>query len=316
MLQHFFFQDDVVKQAWKIIDDNIGYFIEKKYNLLMLSDHGCDKIERIFNINKWLHDNKYLILKQQLTNTPNNKLINNIMYTIKANKKLKNLVSYFLPQNIKKRVTLFQQEVKGVLKYEMFDWKRSVAFASAQGPIYLNPSCSAYHEGLRDEIADALQKIEDSETGKCPIKRVYKKEEIFNGPYTDNAPDLMAEANDGYFINGSIGKSSVFDAPDLWKAENTRYGMFVMYGKDVAPGPKPENNIVDIVPTLLHWLNVPIPNDMDGEVLKAFFSPLSKTGMRPIEYAQGSEDDTDSRTLSAADEEIIRQQLINLGYME
>jgi hypothetical protein len=60
-------------------------------------------------------------------------------------------------------------------------------------------------------------------------------------------------------------------------------GFLLAYGTPVAPGHKPRGSIVDITPTLLYFLGVPIGRDMDGYARADLFLP-SFTSERPITY--------------------------------
>ena len=51
-------------------------------------------------------------------------------------------------------------------------------------------------------------------------------------------------------------------------------GMLIMNGPGVRPGGEIEGAaIVDIAPTVLHTMELPIPSDMDGRVLTEVFMP-------------------------------------------
>jgi len=47
-------------------------------------------------------------------------------------------------------------------------------------------------------------------------------------------------------------------------------------------------DIIDVAPTLLHLLEIPIPQDMDGKVLKDVFEPSSLIAQRKIQFAAPS----------------------------
>ena len=47
--------------------------------------------------------------------------------------------------------------------------------------------------------------------------------------------------------------------------------------------------IIDLAPTILHIMNVPIPNDMDGRVLNEIFEEYSELAKRKIKYQDVSE---------------------------
>jgi arylsulfatase A-like enzyme len=74
--------------------------------------------------------------------------------------------------------------------------------------------------------------------------------------------------------------------------------------------------MVDIAPTLLHILGIPIPGDMDGKVLKEAFD---ETYLRenPIQFDESatSRNETDYE-FSKEEAEILKKQLRGLGYLE
>ena len=64
------------------------------------------------------------------------------------------------------------------------------------------------------------------------------------------------------------------DAPD---------GFLLAYGTTIAPGRKPRGSIVDVTPTILYFLSVPIGRDMEGYARADLFLP-SFTADRPITF--------------------------------
>lgn len=60
-------------------------------------------------------------------------------------------------------------------------------------------------------------------------------------------------------------------------------GFLLAYGTTVAPGRKPRGSIVDVTPTVLYFLGVPIGRDMDGYARADLFAP-SFTAERPITF--------------------------------
>ena len=75
-------------------------------------------------------------------------------------------------------------------------------------------------------------------------------------------------------------------------------------------------HITDIAPTILSTLNVPVPDDMDGRVLTDVFydkSLLTSDLSKETDILKGEDI---SPTLSANEEDKIRQQLVRLGYLE
>jgi predicted AlkP superfamily phosphohydrolase/phosphomutase len=60
-------------------------------------------------------------------------------------------------------------------------------------------------------------------------------------------------------------------------------GFLLAYGRDVEPGRKQRGSIVDVTPTILYFLGVPIGRDMDGFARADVFAPAF-TAERPIAY--------------------------------
>ncbi|MFC1868217.1 alkaline phosphatase family protein [Thermodesulfobacteriota bacterium] len=315
MLQHFFWREEPVLEGWKRIDKHLGDLMQLNCRLVLLSDHGCIRSDRIFNINAWLASEGYLVLQKKFASSRVPMAVKRLVSRLRRNPNLRNRVRRWLPLGLMNRVGLLQEELRGSLKFQMIDWDHTVAFASGQGPIYLNPESYRYRPGLAGELAHRLESLRDPSTDKPPILRVFHRDEVYKGDYLNQAPDLVAEQNEGYYINGRVGRTRLFESPDLWQAENCRFGIFLMYGPDISPGFKGETKITDIAPTMLHWHGLPVPWDMDGSVLKTFFQPHSHAASESVQYREAGQTATEHDT-GDADEEIIRQQLINLGYME
>lgn len=65
-------------------------------------------------------------------------------------------------------------------------------------------------------------------------------------------------------------------------------GFLVAYGSDVAPATLPRGSIVDLAPTTLYFLGLPIARDMDGFARTDLFTPAF-TSARPVTYIRSYE---------------------------
>ena len=83
------------------------------------------------------------------------------------------------------------------------------------------------------------------------------------------AKRLLARAVSGEDLNGTHER-----APD---------GFLLAYGTDVDPGRHKRGSIVDVTPTVLYFLGVPIGRDMDGFARADLFS-RAFTAERPIAF--------------------------------
>jgi len=126
------------------------------------------------------------------------------------------------------------------------------AFALDPGRIYLNMqdkyprgSVSPQDRAYVLEDLEAIYRSLEVE-GQPAIKRVYRKEEIYAGPYLDQAPDLVLLANAGYNLRATIDPGQLWDtgirtgkhSPDA----------FLLAAGDVEPAAVPlEPSVEDVV---------------------------------------------------------------------
>jgi predicted AlkP superfamily phosphohydrolase/phosphomutase len=99
--------------------------------------------------------------------------------------------------------------------------KTSKAFALDPSRIYLNrvgkfPKgflTTAQAEELRKEIKEKLLTLEYE--GEKVLQAVYFPEEIYTGPETRNAPDIICVSKHGFDLKGNIRKTEIFGNSDL-----------------------------------------------------------------------------------------------------
>jgi predicted AlkP superfamily phosphohydrolase/phosphomutase len=120
------------------------------------------------------------------------------------------------------------------------------------------------YEALRTELVEALGRLADPESGEPMIEAIYRREEIYSGQCYDQAPDLVAMPRRGYDLKGSIKKDILTDKGVINGAHTYDDAMIYIRGHEIGKG---EAAIVDVMPTILHLMDVPIPDDVDGSVL-------------------------------------------------
>ncbi|OGQ51568.1 MAG: hypothetical protein A3J24_00795 [Deltaproteobacteria bacterium RIFCSPLOWO2_02_FULL_53_8] len=112
--------------------------------------------------------------------------------------------------------------------YEQID-AGSSAFAMDPARIYINsdgryPLGSVKHGDRAGVVADIKARLLslNSPSDKPVIKAVYERDELYNGPATDRAPDLVAVGNDGFDLKGNLKKTEVF-GNSHFKGMHTRH---------------------------------------------------------------------------------------------
>jgi len=232
-----------IRDYYKKLDSYIGEvlaLVPQDTVVLVVSDHGAKTMHGGIAVNEWLIRNGWLALKDQAPKT----------------------------------LTPFE-------KVEV-DWAKTRAWGSGgyYGRVFLNVAGrepqgiipQADYERVRDELARALESI-PAPDGRNIGTVAFKPEKIYK-QVNNIAPDLVV-----YFGNldwravGSLGLGGVYTfendtGPD--DANHAQQGMFILYDPAQSGGGKrTQAHIMDIAPTVLDHLGLPVPRDMNGNIIKA-----------------------------------------------
>jgi len=194
----------------------------------------------------------------------------------------------FCPIQKELLINNYLQEL-GMLKVKdgKIDLEQSNAVSYGYGDIWLNVkgrepngaiTPGRMYEEARQDITDALGKLEVDE--KHPIKAIKKREEIYWGPYVNEAPDLLIFFNGGWqaarnpeiSLTKRLDKRYVIDNPRWSGGHDGTHdpedvpGVFGFLGLKI-PCEKKKCYLWDIAPTILRLLKISVPPDMDGEPL-------------------------------------------------
>lgn len=178
------------------------------------------------------------------------------------------------------------------------------------------------YENLRDEIAEKLLSYRDEESGHPVVRNVYKREDIYSGPWTEQAPDLVIHPDELGFLGHKYfyPKKTCVDSVRI-SGTHRMDGIFFLMGDGVASGHCTENpRIIDVAPTLLYMLGLPVPDNMDGRVVREAFS-THYLESKPVRTVR-SETKHDRENLEDAEEvytrddvEKMSEHLKGLGYI-
>ncbi|MEW5722080.1 MAG: alkaline phosphatase family protein [Thermodesulfobacteriota bacterium] len=184
----------VIQDHYRWADRIIGRVLEaldERTALLVCSDHGFTSYTRSVNLNTWLAENGYLALKSHDREDPGE---------------------------------LFQH----------VDWSGTRAYALGFGSIYLNlagrerngqvrPGEEA--TGLAREIEARLLALTDPLTGANPVARVHHKADIYEGPLTTEAPEIVVGYRPPYRVSwttaiGGQGAEVFEDNRQKWSGDH------------------------------------------------------------------------------------------------
>ena len=101
---------------------------------------------------------------------------------------------------------------------------------------------------------------------------VYKRDDIYKGPFFDNASELQVGLADGYRVSwqSTLGGSPpgiVYPNMKKWSGDHGSFDYKQTAGVLISSRALSEEqaDIMDIAPTVLKYFGVPIPSDIDGK---------------------------------------------------
>jgi predicted AlkP superfamily phosphohydrolase/phosphomutase len=215
------------------------------------------------------------------------------------------------------------------LSFDNVDWKRTRAYSRGNyGQIYVNlrgrepwgsVSPGEEYERVRASIKQDLLGCRDPLSGEPLLERVLLREEIYSGPYVEEAADIVFLPRDmRYKALGTLDfTSNRFSFPVYGNSGDHRMnGIFLGLGDAFRQGAKLGGpSLVDIAPTVLYLLGLPVPRQMDGRVLTEAFREEHLMEY-PVDYADvellGRAGGT---ALTSRDSEDIKRRLEGIGYI-
>ncbi|WP_456374737.1 alkaline phosphatase family protein [Methanocaldococcus sp.] len=269
-ISHQTTNSDELKKAYIFADSLLGKILEEFYNsdytFFLVSDHGLEFVSKRVCINYFLYKNNYLKLnfkgKVRIFLT---KLL--LPLIEKWKEEIVHLSNILRSKNFKHRF-----EMIGVDLFKYIDPNKTLAFSRVssgfrQFPIYLtvNPKDSKYDK-IRDEIILALKNL-TSNDGEKIISKIWKREEIYRGPYIEAMPDLVVESKYCLFVP-LIGRLFL----NIKTFAHSSDGIFIAFGKNIKSCKNiGEVKIYDVAPTLYYLFDYTIPANCDGRVLVNIF---------------------------------------------
>jgi predicted AlkP superfamily phosphohydrolase/phosphomutase len=210
------------------------------------------------------------------------------------------------------------------------DWSRSRAYSFGRhlGSIYLNVKGrepegiiepGQEYEEVREEIIRLARQFVHPQTGEPLIGEILKREDIYEGPYVDRAPDLTLRPRDDrniFFGLADFGSNTTVDTVYRYSGMHRDYGMLIMSGKGVRKGMAIDGAAIqDLAPTILYAMGCPIPQDMDGRVLAEVFTEDYREQVPLVAGDEASSREIQESVYSEEAEEEITERLRGLGYL-
>lgn len=313
---------ELLYEGHRLLDQSLQRLVERMgpdANILIVSDHGFG------GVTKWV----YL----------NNLLQQNGLAVLHPGRSWADLVSRQLNFSVRTRQALGLEPSElwhrqDPARAPLINYQRTQAFAGPQleQAVYVNLR-GRFPDGIvrpedyvqvRQRVIDALVSARDPQTGEGIFEGVWSRDEAFPGPYLESAPDVVYELAPGYMTSNAIlppmllGSSCVRPLRGGWKISGYHRpeGVFLGMGPAFATAPGLEASIVDIAPTVLYLMNLPIPDYMDGDVIKPAMKPSLLNGRARQSSRIDLTRAADSQVPYTEREQLeVTQRLEELGYL-
>lgn len=307
VLQHHFGDGPETERGWKLIDEYLGE-LPDDLTTVVYSDHGHSHIDRTFVINKYLIDNGHLSIESKAGDGMTGGVYSLLKRVGVSPRTASALARRVLPERLYERVVESGYPIPTFELANRVNWEASDAVALSQGPIYVNRDrLGDDADRFREELKAELEAI--SVDGDSPFESVRYAEDVYSGDHVDEAPDLMLVAADEWEVYGGVTPSVVERQVTSWTSGNHPIGTLLVHGPDVSAGELSTRSILDVAPTVLRYLDAPVPTDMEGEAFEEpFRGGLPERVEREPIVGDGERDAT-------ADEE-LEKRLEDLGYLE
>ncbi len=296
--------------------------------VILMSDHGMGSARQMIVLNNWLLQAGLLHLRHHPLSRVKERMFR-WGFTLSAVHRWVDRMG--LSQQAEYRALYSVDAIlkKVFLSFDDVDWTRSLAYSFGRdvGPIYLNvrgreprgvvPAGQPYLR-LRDEIADMAREMVDPEMGRRLVGQVLYREDVYHGPYLEEAPDLIlvpAREEDVFYGLADFGANRLVQPMYRYSGMHRDWGLIILYGPQVRPGVRLTGaRIVDLAPTVLHALGLPVPLEMDGRPLHSAFKEMGWTRLT------FSSDITlisrgDSGGYTPAEARAVEARLRQLGYL-
>jgi predicted AlkP superfamily phosphohydrolase/phosphomutase len=322
-----------IRDIYRLEDGRVGRILERLEPddlLIIVSDHGSAPCYNQVSLTKWLVDTGYLALKSQPSlgaRTLLGPYVKPIVSAYRSHAWLRRIVRPLRRTALRDAVVEAHfTRTRGRTPWASlaFDWDRTIAYNLSDARICLNvagrepkgvvqPGAEYFsrREGLRAALQDAVH----PDSGERLFSAVHLREDLYAGPYLEQAPDLIVVSADSRTaIGGAMGEALV-DRPVVSGAHHPE-GLLMTYGRDVQPGKRVEAGIVDVAPTVLHFLGLSVPEECDGAVELGWFTPESPAVSRPVRVERVPDAEKEAYEWTPDEAAQVEAHLRGLGYLD
>jgi predicted AlkP superfamily phosphohydrolase/phosphomutase len=303
--------------------------------VIVMSDHGFGPLHYVVNLNLFLLEQGLLHLKRGAWTQIKSGLFHAgitpaSLWHLVERVGLQNYVWHVSKSTRNKVVSKF-------LSFNDVDWSRTLAYSIGHvGQIYVNVKGrepegivepGPEYEAVRQQVTEVLQKLRHPESGQPLTDQVIPGDRVCHGPCSHRGPDLHVVldgyraisfplfATDNHIVTRQIRGDS---------GCHRLHGILIAWGSGIRSKLQLRikgARILDLAPTVLHLMGLPVPEDMDGRVLTEALSTS-----RPVELRRADSTSSEGTALDQTGQEAqaglseeetaeVEERLRALGYL-
>ncbi len=232
---------DAIEELYKHNDALVGRVLEQVNDddlVLVISDHGFNSFRRGVNLNAWLLEHGYLVLKEGADGS--SEWLRDIDWS-RTRAYVLGLTGMYL--------NLEGREAEGIVA----------------------PGEEATR--LKAELIEKISGLADEEKGEVGINELFETAALYQGPYVNSGPDFLIGYNAGYRVSwdcatGMVSGPVFEDNVKAWSGDHgidPRVVPGVLFANRAIDTGDPA--LIDIAPTALKLFGVEPPAHMDGKPL-------------------------------------------------
>ncbi len=280
-------------RVYQEIDRQTGALIDlvpEGTNVFVLSDHGSGGVsDWVVFPNRWLHEKGLLHFRGRGAHARSRLRELAKQWGVRT---LPAWLQRLLYRNAFRSLGRFEARAR----YGILDWSRTQAYFD-ENPYYpvvrinaigprphgIVPPGRPYDE-LRDRLIRELESWRHPATGERLVEKAYRREEVYAGECLEEAADIIPHwslhqgYNYGFRLSSKAPDGRWIARVDPRRTDDPLYprkfsshrdhGILAAGGPALRPGGTIEGaRIIDLAPTVLRLLEVPVAEEMDGRIL-------------------------------------------------
>jgi predicted AlkP superfamily phosphohydrolase/phosphomutase len=295
--QHYFWADfesedptnpyrDVIPSAYRALDAAIGRLWDVAGDdccVYVISECGAGRLR------SGVHMNTVLERAGLLKRRSNREGLTTRRHAVSRLRKVaQHVIQTYLPSSVYRlanaRLGWLKRILQNYVAASDIDWERTSAFSRGkESQVFVNlmgrdPSGTVEpgddYEAVCDAVEKAFMELRDPESGEPAVHRVYRARELYEGPFLNQAPDLVIDWHDCAYMPTETdeGNENVF--VERWReymnwpttGAHRKFGVLLAAGPGIAAGTSVNQvGALDLLPTWLKYLDVPAPPVLQGK---------------------------------------------------